>query len=46
VAAGHLAPLAELARRAAAACGTHTAGAVAVDVIVVDFDGDEVLARG
>jgi cobalt-precorrin-5B (C1)-methyltransferase len=45
VAAGSLAPLEELCRRAAAACREHTSGAVAVEVIMVDFDGAEVLAR-
>jgi cobalt-precorrin-5B (C1)-methyltransferase len=46
VAAGFLAPLAELAGRAADACARHVHGALAVNVIVVDFEGDEVLARG
>ncbi len=46
VAAGHLEPLAELCRRAAAACTAHVGGALAVDVVMVDFEGEEVLARG
>jgi cobalt-precorrin-5B (C1)-methyltransferase len=40
------APLDELCRRAAAACTEFTSGAVAVDVIMVDFEGDRVVARG
>jgi cobalt-precorrin-5B (C1)-methyltransferase len=40
------APLAELCRRAARACEAHVEGSLAVEVIMVDFDGDEVLARG
>lgn len=43
---GFLAPLAELSRRAAAACRAHVNGAVAVDVVLVDFEGADVLARG
>jgi cobalt-precorrin-5B (C1)-methyltransferase len=46
MAAGRLEPLAELCRRAAAAATAYTGGAVAVDVVMVDFDGEEVLARG
>lgn len=46
VAAGAMAPLAELCRRAADMATRHTAGAVAVEVVMVDFDGDAVLARG
>ena len=38
--------LAELCRRAAAACAAHVGGVLDVDVTMVDFDGDEVLARG
>jgi len=45
VAAGSLAPLEELCRRAAFACREHTSGAVAVEVVMVDFEGVEVLAR-
>jgi cobalt-precorrin-5B (C1)-methyltransferase len=43
---GHLAPLAELCRRAASACSDYTGGALAVDVVMVDFEGEEVLGRG
>ena len=46
MAAGALEPLAELCRRAAAACREFTSQAVGVDVVMVDFDGGEVLARG
>ena len=46
LAAGFLDPLAEVSRRAAAACEAHVGGAVSVDVVLVDFDGAEVLARG
>ena len=42
---GHTESLAELCRRAAAACAAHTGGAVAVEVIMVNFEGDEILAR-
>jgi cobalt-precorrin-5B (C1)-methyltransferase len=43
---GALEPLAELCRRAARACAAHVDGALAVEVIMVDFAGEEVLARG
>jgi cobalt-precorrin-5B (C1)-methyltransferase len=43
---GALAPLAELCRRAARACAAHVDGALAVEVIMVDFAGEEVVARG
>jgi cobalt-precorrin-5B (C1)-methyltransferase len=46
VATGRLEPLAELCRRAAAACRAFVDGAVAVDVMMVDFDGGAVLASG
>jgi cobalt-precorrin-5B (C1)-methyltransferase len=46
MAAGTLDPLAELCRRAAIACREFTSQAVEVDVVMVDFEGDEVLARG
>ena len=46
IAAGFLSPLAEVSRRAAAACRNHVSGAVAVDVVLVDFEGEQVLARG
>ncbi|HET6793142.1 MAG TPA: cobalt-precorrin-5B (C(1))-methyltransferase [Acidimicrobiales bacterium] len=45
MAAGLLEPLADLCRRAAASATAYTGGAVAVDVIMVDFEGEEVLAR-
>jgi cobalt-precorrin-5B (C1)-methyltransferase len=45
VATGHLASLAELCRRGAAACGEYAGGALAVEVIMVDFEGEKVLAR-
>jgi cobalt-precorrin-5B (C1)-methyltransferase len=41
-----LAPLAELCRRAALACVAHVEGALEVEVVMVDFEGQEVLARG
>ncbi len=44
--AGHTGALEELCRRAAAACREHVKGALAVEVIMTDFDGEEVLARG
>lgn len=46
MAAGSLEPLAELCRRAAVASTGWTNGAVRVDVVMVDFEGREVLARG
>jgi cobalt-precorrin-5B (C1)-methyltransferase len=46
LAAGCLEPLAALCRRAADACRRHVAGALAVEVIMVDFEGDMVVARG
>jgi cobalt-precorrin-5B (C1)-methyltransferase len=46
IAAGCLEPLAALCRRAADACRRHVAGALAVDVLMVDYDGDAVIARG
>jgi cobalt-precorrin-5B (C1)-methyltransferase len=39
-------PLDWLCRRAHAACEAHVDGRLAVDVVMVDFDGDEVVARG
>jgi cobalt-precorrin-5B (C1)-methyltransferase len=39
-------PLAELCRRAALASAAHVNGALAVEVVMVDFDGVEVIARG
>jgi cobalt-precorrin-5B (C1)-methyltransferase len=46
LAAGHLEPLAELCRRAAAACQAFVDGALMVEVVMVDFEGEQVLARG
>jgi cobalt-precorrin-5B (C1)-methyltransferase len=46
VTAGALEPLAELCRRAADACRSFTGGVLTVDVVMVDFEGEEVLARG
>jgi cobalt-precorrin-5B (C1)-methyltransferase len=43
---GDTRPLEWLCRRARAACETHVEGRVAVDVVMVDFDGDAVVARG
>jgi len=45
MAVGSMAPLEELCRRAAAACALHAVG-LTVQVIMVDFEGAEVLARG
>jgi cobalt-precorrin-5B (C1)-methyltransferase len=46
IAAGCLEPLAALCRRAAAACRHHVGGALAVEVFMVDFEGQMVLAHG
>jgi cobalt-precorrin-5B (C1)-methyltransferase len=46
VAAGAVEPLARLCRRAAAACTAHVSGALSVEVLMVDFDGAGVVARG
>lgn len=43
---GAHAPLAELCRRAARACEAHVDGKLSVEVIMVDFEGQDVLARG
>jgi len=40
------APLAELCRRAARACVAHVNGGLAVEVVMVDFAGEDVIARG
>jgi cobalt-precorrin-5B (C1)-methyltransferase len=40
------APLAELCRRAARACAAHVDGGLAVEVVMVDFAGEAVIARG
>jgi len=41
-----IAPLALLCQRAAEACRAYVGGALAVDVVMVDFDGAAVVARG
>ncbi len=46
VAHNRLEPLDELCRRAAASCQSFVEGAVAVDVVMVDFEGERVIARG
>ena len=46
IAAGVFEPLAELCRRAAAACQDYTSQAVDIEVVMVDFEGEAVLARG
>jgi cobalt-precorrin-5B (C1)-methyltransferase len=43
--AGVLAPLEVLCARARAACEAHAGGALAVEVVMVDFEGEAVLAR-
>jgi cobalt-precorrin-5B (C1)-methyltransferase len=43
---GSLAPLGELCRLAARACEAHVDGQLRVDVTMVDFEGEQVLARG
>jgi cobalt-precorrin-5B (C1)-methyltransferase len=45
VAEGVLEPLAELCRRAAANCRAHVSGALDVDVHMVDFAGEQEIAR-
>ncbi len=45
LAAGHTDSLTELCRRAATACQAHVNGALSVAVLMVDFDGEEVIAR-
>jgi cobalt-precorrin-5B (C1)-methyltransferase len=46
LAAGRTEPLGELCRRAAAACSSLVEAALAVDVVMVDFDGEQVIASG
>jgi cobalt-precorrin-5B (C1)-methyltransferase len=46
VTANSLAPLDELCRLAASACRAHVADALTVDVLMVDFEGQAVVARG
>jgi cobalt-precorrin-5B (C1)-methyltransferase len=45
VAHGDVAPLQMLCERAASACREHVAGALAIEVVMVDFEGKEVMAR-
>ena len=45
VAEGSLEPLVELCRRARASCEAHAGGKLAVEVVMVDFDGRQVVAR-
>jgi cobalt-precorrin-5B (C1)-methyltransferase len=44
--AGCTAPLDALCRRAAGACREHVEGALSVEVLMVDFEGETVVARG
>ena len=44
-AAGHLGALELICRRAKQACESHVRGELPVDVVMVDFDGDRVIAR-
>jgi cobalt-precorrin-5B (C1)-methyltransferase len=46
VAAGHTAALDRLCAMAAERCGEHAHGALRVEVVMVDFDGSAVIARG
>jgi cobalt-precorrin-5B (C1)-methyltransferase len=46
LAAGHHAALDELCRRAARACASYVDDALTVEVLMVDFNGAEVVARG
>ncbi|HEY3810233.1 MAG TPA: cobalt-precorrin-5B (C(1))-methyltransferase [Acidimicrobiales bacterium] len=46
LAAGRPEPLCELCRRAGAACSSFVEGALSVDVVMVDFEGEQVIARG
>jgi cobalt-precorrin-5B (C1)-methyltransferase len=46
VSAGRTDPLDELCRRAAEACRRYVDGSLAVEVVMVDFEGDSVIARG
>jgi cobalt-precorrin-5B (C1)-methyltransferase len=43
--AGVVEPLALLCERARAACEAHTGGRITAEVVMVDFEGDEVVAR-
>jgi cobalt-precorrin-5B (C1)-methyltransferase len=44
--AGAIEPLTLLCRRAGARCEAHVDGALTVSVLMVDFEGDQVMARG
>jgi cobalt-precorrin-5B (C1)-methyltransferase len=44
--AGWTAPLDALCRRAAAACRDHVGGALSIEVVMVDYEGRAVVARG
>ena len=46
VAQGEIEPLRLLCEQAASRCREHVEGALAVEVVMVDFDGDQVVARG
>jgi cobalt-precorrin-5B (C1)-methyltransferase len=46
LASGDIAPLERLCATAAARCREHTGGVLAVDVVMVDFEGRQVVARG
>ena len=46
VESGSIEPLTELCRLAAAACRAHVDGKLSVDVVMVDFEGSTVVARG
>jgi cobalt-precorrin-5B (C1)-methyltransferase len=46
LAAGHLAPLGRLCQLAASSCKAHVGGAIDVEVLMVDFEGWAVVARG
>ncbi len=45
IAHGDVAPLQRMCAMARAACQAHTGGAVETEVVMVDFDGDRVVAR-
>jgi cobalt-precorrin-5B (C1)-methyltransferase len=46
MAAGSVAPLERLCQLAANACRTHVRDALAIEVLMVDFEGERVVARG
>lgn len=45
IAAGDLRPLQLIAERAKRACSVHVDGALGLDVLMVDYEGDQVMAR-